>query len=229
MKLLARLLRTEATFIDIGANQGEFSIAAAGIVSVGKVISFEPVTELRERLMANIELNGFRNVLVMPFALGDVDAELPIFDQRHEFYDGTRHEGLPSLFMTGSRSEVREIVRCRRLDDVLTELVVERVDIIKLDIEGAEWSALRGATNTLARFRPVLILEIARETCRAAGYEPSSFAQWIIDQGYQIEIIKTGGVSCPVQPKQLGDFQNIIAYPLQKSINTREIHERQAN
>lgn len=94
----------------------------------------------------------------MPFALGDVDAELPIFDQRQEFHDGTRNEGLPTPFMSESRSEVREIVRCRRLDDVLTELSVKRVDVIRLDIEGAEWNALRGATNTLSRFRPVLIL-----------------------------------------------------------------------
>lgn len=211
LKLLETLLHPDAVFVDVGANQGEFSVMAASRAS--RVISFEPVDEYRRRLEDNIALNGFRNVHIMPFALGDVEKDLPIYDAPGMFTDGTRHEGLPTLYASEKRPNVRETVRVRRLDDVLAELAVNRVDVMKLDIEGAEWSALRGAEKTLARFRPVLILEIARETCQSAGYEAEDFARWIISQGYKIERIAAGGVACPIQPEQLLDFQNIVAYP----------------
>jgi hypothetical protein len=150
----------------------------------------------------------------MPLALGEQESSLPIYDQQETFSDGTRHEGLPTLFGFGSRGTVREVVDVRRLDDVLAELSVNRVDVIKLDIEGAEWSALRGATNTLSKYRPVLIVEIGRETCQAAGYEPEAFAQWIIERGYRIEKIMEGGKTQVIAPEQLGNFQNIVAYPV---------------
>lgn len=217
LTLLESLLKVDSVFVDAGANQGEFSIAAACVVKYGKIISFEPVAEYRKRLIANIELNAFNHVQVMPLALGDVDGELPIFDQSEIFSDGTRNEGLPSLFASNSRGKAREIVAVRRLDDVLVNLQVTRVDVIKLDIEGAEWIALRGASRTLAKYRPILILEIGRETCQAAGYEPEEFVQWIIEQGYRIEKIGDGGRMQTIAPAQLDDFQNIVAYPQAKS------------
>lgn len=214
--LLEQLLKPEATFIDIGANQGEFTIAAALIVSQGSVIAFEPVAEYRHRLQDNIDLNAFAHVEVLPYALGDNEGVLPIYDKQTPFADGTRHEGLPTLFASSSRSEVRELVTVRRLDDVLAEMGVDRVDVIKLDIEGAEWAALRGAQRTLEQHRPVLIVEIGWETCQAAGYQPDEFARWIIEQGYYIEKIIEDGKTQAITPDQLGDFQNIFAYPAAK-------------
>ena len=214
LSLLESLLEIDSVFVDAGANQGEFSVAAAIVAQQGKVIAFEPVTEYRERLTANLQLNGYKHVQVIPVALGEANGNLPIYDQQEDFYDGTRHEGLPTLFASSTRGIAREIVEVRRLDDVLDRLAISRVDVIKLDIEGAEWIALRGAMNTLVKFHPILILEIGRETCQAAGYESEAFFQWIIDQGYRIEKIGDGGKSQAMKLSQLGDFQNIVAYPL---------------
>jgi FkbM family methyltransferase len=213
LTLLARLLKSDSVFIDAGANQGEFSITAASVAKRGKVISFEPVAEYRQRLITNIQLNGFNHVQVLPIALGEQDGSWPIYDMQENFFDGTRHEGLPTLFPSVNRRHEREVVTVRRLDDVLAGLAIARVDVMKLDIEGAEWIALRGATNTLKKFHPILIFEIGRETCQAAGYEPERFAQWVIGQGYRIEKIIDGGKTQAIMPDQLGDFQNIVAYP----------------
>ncbi len=214
LTLLELLLKEDSIFVDAGANHGEFSIAAARIARLGKVIAFEPVAQYQQRLLANIALNNFKQVQVMPLALGDVDGELPIYDQEAIYSDGTRHEGLPTLFASVSRDTAREVVAVRRLDDVLMEIKIARVDIMKFDIEGAEWIALRGAINTLVKYRPILILEIGRETCQAAGYEPQAFAQWIVGHGYRIEKICDGGKTEVITPAQLGDFQNIVAYPV---------------
>ena len=213
LTLLESLLKPDATFIDIGANQGEVTVAAALAALQGRVIAFEPVAEYRQRLRNNIELNAFAHVEILPYALGDIEGMFPIYDQPAPFSDGTRHEGLSTLFASSSRGTVRELVSVKRLDDVLAGMGVDRVDVIKLDIEGAEWAALRGASCTLTRYRPVLIVEIGRETCQAAGYQPSEFAQWIIEQGYRIEKIIEGGKTLAITPEQLSDYQNIVAYP----------------
>jgi FkbM family methyltransferase len=213
LTLIENLLDTHGVFIDAGANQGEFSIAAARIVPQGKVFAFEPVTRFREKLKENIRLNNFENIHVIPVALGEQEGALPIYDNPEPFYDGTKHEGLPSLFVSKTRSFAHEVVPVRRLDDVLDELGILRVDVIKLDIEGAEWIALRGAVNTLARCRPTLILEIGRETCQAAGYEPEALVEWLTSMNYRIEKIIDGGKTLPINPALLDDFQNIVAYP----------------
>jgi FkbM family methyltransferase len=213
LTIVETLLGEHSVFVDAGANQGEFSITAARVVPLGRVIAFEPVTEYRQRLLENVRLNGFDNVEVIPVALGEADGSLPIYDQQSAYADGTRNEGLPSLFRSASRSQPIEIVPVRRLDDVLAELGVEKVDVIKLDIEGAEWMALRGALKTITQSRPTLILEIARETCRAGGHEPEALAQWLASLDYRLEEIAAGGKTSPIDPASLADFQNIVAYP----------------
>lgn len=213
LTLIENLLDPHGVFIDAGANQGEFSIAAARIARHGKVIAFEPVSEYRDRLLENIRLNDYGNVQVIPVALGEQEGALPIFDQQENFTDGTRNEGLPTLFSSESRHFAREVVPVKRLDDVLRELGVSRVDVIKLDIEGAEWIALRGAVNTISSCRPTLILEIGRETCRAAGYEPEALVEWLISLNYRIEKVIEGGRTLPINQAHLDDFQNIVAYP----------------
>jgi FkbM family methyltransferase len=213
LTIIEKLLGEYGVFVDAGANQGEFSIAAAKVAHQGKIIAFEPVSEYRQRLLANIQLNDFKNVQVIAAALGEQEGLLPIYDQPENFTDGTRHEGLPTLFATESRHHAREVVPVRRLDDVVRELGVSRVDIIKLDIEGAEWIALRGAINTITSYRPTLILEIGRETCRAAGYEPEALVEWLTSLNYRIEKVIEGGKTLPINPALLDDFQNIVAYP----------------
>lgn len=214
LAILEKLLGEHSVFVDAGANQGEFSIAAAKIAQKGKIIAFEPISEYRARLSENVRLNHFGNVEIIPVALGEQEDSLPIYDQSVNFADGTRNEGLPTLFATESRNHAREVVPVKRLDDVLVELGIKRVDVIKLDIEGAEWIALRGAINTIRNCRPTLILEIGRSTCRAAGYEPEAFVEWLIGLDYRIEKITEGSKSLPINPELLGDFQNVIAYPV---------------
>lgn len=214
LTLLEGFLSKDSVFIDAGANQGEFSITAARVVTRGQVIAFEPVSEYRARLLANIQLNHFENVHVVAAALGEQEGNLPIYDQQGNAADGTRNEGLPTLFVSRSRSNPVEIVLVKRLDDVLKDLGISRVDVIKLDIEGAELIALRGAVKTLAIFRPILILEIGRETCLGAGYAPEALVDWLTSQGYRIEKIINSGKTVSFTSSALGDFQNVVAYPL---------------
>lgn len=217
LALLPSLLGPEGVFLDIGANHGEFTVAAGLASPRGRVIAVEPVTRNQHRLQNNIRLNEFRHVMVIPVALSDKTAELDIYDQSEPYADGTVNEGLTTLFAHSGRAHAVEKVSVCRLDDVYPQWGLERLDLVKLDIEGAELAALRGGEKMLARFRPILIVEIGRESCRAAGHEPEVLAQWLIDHGYRLVRMEDGGTQVEVSPAGLDDFQNVIAYPVQGS------------
>ena len=175
-RFLKQTLDASAVFIDVGANQGEFTIAAAGIVQHGKIIAFEPVKEYRDRLVENIRLNGYSNIQIVTAALGDADGEMPIFDAEGAFPDGTKHDGLTTLFASATRSSRRETVAVKTLDSILPQLAVNRVDLIKLDIEGAEWMALRGAINTLAKYRPSCYWKSERKLVAQQAMKPKTLS-----------------------------------------------------
>ena len=143
---------------EFGANQGEFTVFAASLVGPsGKVLAFEPVSKIRERLTLNISLNSFQNVDVHALGLGDKsEVNVPIFDSHETFRDGTMHEGLFSLYVHHLESEeIAEHIAIITLDEICSQLG-KRVKLIKLDIEGAEAAALRGRNRQSCATNPVL-------------------------------------------------------------------------
>lgn len=220
LDLLQQRLRSGATFFDIGANQGEFSVYAAHLVGpAGRVVAFEPVSALRDWLEKNVAANGLKNVAIQPVALGDQDAMLPIYGAPLAFDDGTDNAGLPTLHAMQGREQRIEEVPVRRLDDLIESLGIERVDVMKLDIEGSEFAALRGAENLLVRFRPTIIFEVGRDTCAAAGYQPKQLLHWLAARGFRFALIGEGGALRPLTDvDSLGVFQNILAMPVEDQV-----------
>ena len=136
--------------VDAGANIGMFSLFAAKKVGEqGKVFSFEPVPATQRLLKRNIELNGIKNVEVVPFALGEKKGELSfsIFPESLEcssgFFDNE-----------GSREKVNQIT----LDEFVEENKIHKIDFIKSDVEGMERNLLTGARNTIKKFKPKLAI-----------------------------------------------------------------------
>jgi FkbM family methyltransferase len=211
---LNQLLSQEKTFIDVGANQGEFTLFAAKRLRKGRVIAFEPTSSMYERLTKNVTLNGFRNVDLVKKALSDKPGQLPIYTSKGKFHDDTVNAGLPSLYRTGTNSDYLETIDVTTLDVYVRLARPERIDVIKIDIEGAELSMLQGAAETIASFRPILIIEVSRETCCAAGYDSGEILKYVESQGYRIERILPGGGTQPVGSATLADYQNVVCYPI---------------
>jgi FkbM family methyltransferase len=142
----------EGVFIDVGANVGYHTLRVARnlVRSGGKVLSFEPIAGNRLRLINNVRLNSLTNVCVEHTGLGDIHQTLTV---SHASVSG----GNVSL---ASQGQVAEEIELTTLDGWAKEHELSRVDIIKLDIEGAETIALRGMSDVLERFQPTLILEI---------------------------------------------------------------------
>lgn len=212
LTVLRQLLREDSVFVDVGANQGEFTLCAAGVIAPekGGVHAFEPVSTVRERLERNVAANGFTHVTIHSVGLSDETADdVPIYGADVAFADGTQHDGLPTLFGIKGRSEQLQTIALRRLDEVLAG--AEQVDVIKIDVEGAEWSVLKGAEATIARNRPAIIFEASEVTSRAAGYSVKVLIDWLTERQYNLWSIGNRGELCPA--KDNVSFCNILAIP----------------
>jgi FkbM family methyltransferase len=163
--LLLHLLKPGRTFIDCGANIGYFSVQAGGLVGRdGNVIAIEanPVTyELLER---NLKKNGFG--IPIHCALSSRRGEVELFvPSDGDVYSSLRADGL----VKNSVSYQSISVQSRTLDEVVESLGLKRVDVIKIDVEGAELEVLSSAANVLNRYRPVVIVEYSTNTWEAFG------------------------------------------------------------
>ena len=133
--------------VDAGAFTGETSIIFGRTVGRGgRVFSFDPVAA-HQRICALNFARGCDNVEMMPYAVGDRIVDAPAVES-DEYNPGYR----------ASTSTVA--VPTRRIDDLVMEGRIPRVDFLKMDVEGAELDALRGATSTIVHFRPRLALSI---------------------------------------------------------------------
>jgi FkbM family methyltransferase len=142
----------DAVLIDGGGNIGVFAMALARYAPEGQVYSFEPSAENRAHLCANVAQNGIGNVEVVPQGLWRESAEL------HLQVD-PRHPGGAFVDEQVGAADTSEAVEVVSLDEWCDARGIERVDVIKLDIEGAEPFAVEGAARTIRRFRPRLLVE----------------------------------------------------------------------
>lgn len=159
--LLRKILRPGDIFLDVGANVGYFSLLAASIVGEqGRVIAVEAVPPTAELLQRNIDLNGFRNVEVHNCAASDTPGQLNIGRPSHG-------SGQSSLRLRGD-SVTQWEVQAQRLDDLIGQELPLR--FVKMDIEGAECLALKGAANMLSRAdAPMVICEVTDSYLRELG------------------------------------------------------------
>jgi FkbM family methyltransferase len=214
LELLGRVLTPEAVFMDIGANEGEHTVFAAKRVTRGRVFAFEPVSSVHQRLSANVALNGFSNVELVRKGLSDSHARLPIYGDTQRSADGSVNEGLPTLYPTAERHELLETIDLMPLDDFVREKGLTRLDAMKIDVEGAELSILRGARESIARFKPMIVMEVSEETSRAAGYPASALLEYLEPMGYRFEAFAPDGRLHPVTPTTITAYQDVVCYPV---------------
>jgi FkbM family methyltransferase len=154
------------TVFDIGANAGLLSLPIAKhIVPNGTVYSFEPDPELYVQLCENIELNNLQNIIVEQSALQD-DASLKIIKlhkRRAIHDDGRTNFGLSTIqnnveYVVGSH-----FVPTTTIDNFVISKNISNINLIKIDVEGAEFKVMNGARNSIRNFHPIIVYEFSRE------------------------------------------------------------------
>jgi FkbM family methyltransferase len=131
-ELLPQLLRSDSTFVDIGANTGFYTLFAARFITgpEGRILAFEPNPVMFERFRLNISFNAMESrVEALPIGLADREGEFELsYDPRQ----------LGGASMAGGGGPIHVRVPCRPLLDVLREKEVSRVSVLKIDVEGFE-------------------------------------------------------------------------------------------
>jgi len=157
---ISTALPKDGVFFDVGAHIGYYSVKAARRVgNGGRVVSFEPNPEIVRLLRDNVQSNALSQIEVVPIACTDRDQMLTFYAA------ATANTGASSLAEAnadpglGGKANSYQ-VRGRPIDDVVRELNVKRLDVMKVDVEGAEVYVLRGAIQSLNRFHPKIVAEV---------------------------------------------------------------------
>ncbi len=185
--LLRRLLGPGMTFVDAGANIGYFSLLASSLVTdTGRVLAVEPYPYNIKVLQANVSLNGRSNIEILPYALADRRGLLCYDDSAGNSGNVLRlDDDLDRLLRSC-------IIHAVRLDEVLP--VEARIDVIKMDIEGAEHMALKGMAGLLRSSQSVIITEVAHDFLQqVSGVGLEEYLQaLLLDETYTFGIIHHG-------------------------------------
>lgn len=201
-RLLRQLLRPGGHFVDGGANLGYFTVLAARRVgAAGRVDAFEPDPANRRRLLDHVALNRVADrVRVHDAALSDRAGSLRL----HHPDPARANHGQSSLFAELAPGGTSFDVPLVRLDEVLDRAP----DLLKLDVEGAELMALRGAARLLVGAAPPrLIVEHNPVTSRAAGFAPGDLLRFLhqLDTRWRARWIGAS-LSPSLSPSQLDDI-----------------------
>lgn len=206
LAVLGKILKKDMTFVDVGANNGYFTLFAAKRLTEGTVISFEPVKQIYENLLFNIDLNNFRNVLTYNSGLSNGKVkEMDIFTSEDEICDG-----LSTLYPTNKRTKKIGKIKLSSLDEIADELFLKAIDVIKIDVEGAEFEVLKGSQKVLSKFKPKILIEINDETFHAAGYNVKDLTDFLKTFGYRFKIIGVKGDLTDIDAANFPTFCNVL-------------------
>lgn len=208
--MMRSLVKHGHTVIDAGANFGWFTTlfsAAAG--PLGAVHAFEPMPQTAAVLRENCALNSCENVTVVEMALGASSGIAELVLERG------RACGDASLF--GARELGGRVHRCRvtTLDEYVRSTRINRVDVIKCDVEGAELLFLQGAARTIEEYRPVVAIELNPATLARAGCKPRDVLQELARRAnYTFHIVDESEAPRRIDVAScdgIGEYVNVVA------------------
>lgn len=213
---LAQVLKPGMIVIDAGANEGVYSVFCRSKVGPqGRVIAIEPSTRERLRIERNKSLNGFQDIEVLPVALSEQTGSvvLRLADDGH-----AGHNTLGRFAADWVRMKGEETVTSATLDGIAAAKRLGPVDLIKLDIEGAELRALRGAEKLLRRDHPALLMEVMEETLVTQGASAAELLDYVRQFGYALfEFSPTTGLPVPLVTPEL-QLVSVLAFHPEGSI-----------
>jgi FkbM family methyltransferase len=199
MLLLSELVDEDAVCVDIGASYGLYSVALARVAGPGGlVVAIEPRQRSRAVLRTLCGFLAPGGVRILPVALaakpgrgvlvtprrwgGPVPVPGRSFLKRGAGGDGDgRHPGLSEEFSGAAEHETR----IQTLDGIVRGLGLTRVDLVKVDVEGAELKVFEGGERTIADHKPVILCEIEDRHTRKYGHGAGAVLEWLRERGYE--------------------------------------------
>jgi len=185
-RLFESLLRPGQTIVDIGAHIGWYSIHAAAAHPTSRVLAIEPMPASAHLLLRNVAMNRLQNIEVIETACSDTVGWTQLYVPEH----------WPTASSTADILAAGHSIRVSmsRLDDIITERQLN-VDVIKVDVEGGEWSVLHGAESILRHHRPAVFCELLRKWSACHGRHPNDLLDWMAQLGYHCEFLGPAGLT----------------------------------
>lgn len=178
---ISRRLAPGDTFVDVGANIGYYSLLASRLVgSSGTVVAIEASPKTFSDLTANLSLNGIANVRAVNVAASEHEGRVKVF-RGHE-----HNTGLTTL-LDGQGFELECEVQALPLSAILSPEELKSARLIKIDVEGAEWSVVSGMRSLISQGRPDLeiLMEVNPDLLTRQGKTPEALLRPFLEAGYR--------------------------------------------
>ncbi|MFI5231327.1 MAG: FkbM family methyltransferase [Gemmatimonadales bacterium] len=226
--LLAGLVRRGDVVFDVGANQGIFTAMMSNLVGRGgRVHAFEPSPETCDLLRATLAMRARTpaNVVVNALAAGAEDGTATLHTPR-------RDHGQASLrthdagSWSGGAAVHSDAISITKLDTYAGAQRLARIDVVKMDIEGAELPALRGFAAGLRTFHPIVVCELCGAWTRAFDYEPAAVVDELRRAGYpEFHVVtRSGGLSPLPGASALNDGESRDIVATAGGVHAARIH-----
>lgn len=173
---LFSLCTETSNVIDVGANIGWTALRLAGKAANGKVYGFEPDPFNIERCLENAGRNRLLNLEIFPLALGNTESTVRMELRTPSNRGGNR---IAPDGLGGSA-----LVQVSRLDEVAPVNDLNRIDLIKIDVEGYELQVLKGASGILRKHKPTLFVELDDDNLRDQGDSANELVRFLEKRGY---------------------------------------------
>ncbi|EPA05162.1 FkbM family methyltransferase [Candidatus Nitrosarchaeum limnium] len=182
-EIIKNCIKTGDIVVDLGANIGYYTLIAAKLVGdKGKVFAFEPEPKNFEILKKNVELNNYQNVILEQKAVSDVNEKINLY----------LSEGIGTHSIKLKQNIKQTIqVESIRLDDYFSNLnLTDKINFIKIDVEGAEFRALNGMNMILKQSKHLKIFtEFMKNFIVESGTEPKDMLELLINNGFNISYV----------------------------------------
>jgi FkbM family methyltransferase len=209
VELFLRLVKPGMTVVDIGANVGQYTLLANSVVGAsGSVHAFEANSRNATKLRANLAQNDSSRVEVNAVALSDTVGTVTLYSANND------NAGEHSLFQFDSTMQGEEITAIT-LDHYVASAAFgssRRVDVIKIDVQGAEAMVLRGAETTLRTHQPLIICEFEERWLQGMGSSTVELKAWLRSLGY-VPYTYDGSRLKEVPEGQVHSLDNLLLVP----------------
>lgn len=192
IKFISSLIKADDVFFDVGANVALFSLQMDAMTKGLTYYAFEPLPPTFAKLQKTLKLNNAININAINVGMSDkkgiFDFYLPGTSEAaslkpvtDEFY--LKESDSSGKYVGGNKME-KVLCQVTTLDDFCTENNISRMDFLKIDVEGNEIFALKGATNTLKTLKPMIYCEMLRKHAARFGYHPNDIIAMMKGLGY---------------------------------------------
>lgn len=180
---LLSLIKEDMIILDIGTNIGETLLNFAKINTKGINYGFEPVPYLYQRAKHNISLNNFENIILNNIALSDKKEKL--------FFHIPQNNNSGGIAMSKNAQQGMLEVEAMTLDNFVSNQNIEKIDFIKIDVEGFEMNVLKGGSETLTKMKPQMFIELVDNHLKRQNTSSKEVILFLKNIGYKIHHAQT--------------------------------------